>query len=415
MDDTENLQANDIVNEMKQINKNKKKNIEIVVKLDSELSAKSMNVERLLECSREYCKIYGNLRIPDRYILRIEYSNGVLVDYRFGNVIRKIRLAHHGKGLARPLSAVNVKRMNKIDPDWLLSDIEYEREIFMRKCRDYFKQNGHLRIEDDYTTYIDLHNGLKEEYELGKKMYGVKARLRGNNYGIVLSKEMVEELNELDKDWAKSNYKFDVDLKNQMLLECAREFYAENGHLRVNQNVEVEFVDEDGQIIVYPFGKDIVACKSVINNNGCGRKLPKEILDEFFEMDSKWCLSEADYCRIKFMECARMYFEKNGHLRPTLRDKVLITYPNGGTENYNFGPLLRKLRYDLIHKEENIHITEQDVGILNKMDPYWINREKTIEEMNAERPLDDNLMQEIDEYYQNLNSSMETVVPYAYV
>ena len=394
--------TNDIVEGYVQHNFRKKHSARIRIQLDEKLSAKSMNNERLIACSKEYCRVHGYLRVPDRYTMDIEYSDGTMVEYCLGNVIRKMRAAYKGKSLSRILSTNDDLRMREIDKDWKLSDFEYEQKIFMLSCEKFKKKYGHLRIEKDYMMKWKLPNGSIQDYPLGKIMDGVKKRTHGYKVGILVTSDMIKKLNQWDEEWAVSNHEFDIEFKNRLLLDCAREFYAEYGHLRVNRSVEMEIVDENGDVYAYDFGTDLANCRVFFNNGINGRKLPEEIIDEFNQMDPKWSLLESDYSRVRFMECAKTYFEQNGHLRPSTKDKVDIIYNNGVVEHYAFGVLLRRLRYECIHNASRMYITKEDIDIMNAMDPYWINREKTIDEMKFEKLKSEDNSQQIDEYFEQL-------------
>ena len=379
----------------------KKKFGDDVIKMEKALKSKEMSNERFVSCCRKYCVMYGNLRVPDRYKMTIQYSDGTSAEYGLGNVMRKIRAAYEGRSLSRTLSDYDELRLTAIDEDWKMSDMEFEKELFMRCCRDFFVQNGHLRVEEDYVMDVKLCNGQNTEYLLGKMMSGVKARLKGRKYGIILTPAMLKELNVMDKDWAVSDMQFDKEFKNQLLIDCAREFYNEYGHLRVSKDIEMEIVCDNGEVFVYPFGKDLYTCRSYINRKTGGRRLPDEVLKELDNIDARWKLTETEYSRVKFMECARIYFEENGHLRPTIGDKVEVIHNGEVVENYCLGVILRKCRYDLINNGKSNYVTGTDVKILNKMDPYWIGREKEVNEMRL-GTMDEGAVEEIDNYYADL-------------
>lgn len=151
-----------------------------------------------------YYSVHGNLLVPQRYVS----PNGI----KLGNWISHLRMARRGSGNGH-LTEEQIQRLDLIGMAW---DAEEERwQMGLHAARDYFRENGHLRVSVDYVT--------EDGFELGKWI-----RLKRRQYKSgSLNPEQIHSLECVGMVW-------DVFTVQWMqMYEAAKQYYAEHGNLDV--------------------------------------------------------------------------------------------------------------------------------------------------------------------------------------
>ena len=117
-----------------------------------------------------------------------------------------------------------------MDLNWRKSEEEYQNEIFLRHCIDYYNRHGHLRIPRTKANMpketrkqciitILYPNGATEEYNLGARMYYERQVMRGVAKGKPLPNEIIEKLNEMDPYWVNR----EISIKDMQKEKAQRE------------------------------------------------------------------------------------------------------------------------------------------------------------------------------------------------
>ena len=367
--------AQKIVNHFKKGNKQDV----LVIKMPAQYSDKNLIQERLIACSMEYSKKFGYLRASYNYTVLLEFPDGSRESFGYG------RALHHAR---ENLSGQWAKTMRSIDKYWRLPDEEYESQLFMEIAGKYHKKYGDLAMDDDYIHEYKGTKGRKRKYPLGKYLNKARMAINGQPCGLVVTDDMARQLDEWDPEWRTTTLTDDdITLSHEIFLDCCRYHYANNGNLRMPPQTTYDLKYQDGETQPFNIGKLLYTYRDILRENPDSDVLPKYIVDELLAMDQDCLLSDIEYARKQFVQCCNEFFTKHGHLRPSLSDEVTIEYPNGVKESYRLGHKMNNYRYQLKHGCSIPAVNEEVISIMNDMDPYWLNREKTISEMQTEKML----------------------------
>lgn len=189
--------------------------------------------EHNYSAAAEYYREHRDLLVPCDYVTK----DGT----RLGNWIQKIRQSYAGAYRGRSLSASQIARLNEIGMVWNGRNAQASANG-LEAARAYYSEHGNLNVPVDYKTATG--------FAFGRWL----ARFRTTNGHEPRHKATDEERRELDRlgmVWVKE----DAWEKRYAL---AKQFYEENGHLRVPVDFNVDgvnlykWLNEQKQIL---FGK----------------------------------------------------------------------------------------------------------------------------------------------------------------
>lgn len=379
----------------------------------------SFNFEKFYGYCKQFYDEFGHLRIPDEY--KSENEDGKVV-YKLGSQMQSVKKATKGKGRHKPLTDQQYALLSKLDEDWALNDDELSEKRFLHFCKEYYKKHGDLRVLARETVTITYKNGKTEEYKLGNKMNASRAGInkilkkdeldnkKDNGEAIyntkdgldnkddeetphyLLSKETVKALTELDPYW----FMQDGALANERFVDMCAEYYGQHGNLRIPKRKTLKILKMNGEIEEYKLGEKMKYVKNVLQGKAKGTPLSDELIKKMDSMDINWKKSEDDFINERFLRHCIDFYNRYGHLRipqyyPTSSEKVkkqafvTLLYLNGKTEEYNLGSKMDNVRKAMQGEEGGKAPPPEIVEKLNEMDPYWINREVSIEDMQKEK------------------------------
>lgn len=226
-----------------------------------------------------YYNEHHNLKVPYDYIA----AGGV----RLGLwLYKQKRLYHNNK-----LDLNHIKLLEKLEIDWRFKEFyrgksDITKNIYFRKLKEYYKQNGNIDITLNYIS----DSGLK----LGEWL----SRRRKDYKNKKLDRGTIVVLNGLKIKWDVMN-----DRWEDMFI-IAKDYYFKYGNLFISAN----YVTEDG----IHLGDWISRQRQKFNGSGNHKLLTKQQIKKLNSIEMVW-----DPYREKWLrnyEYAKKFYQENGHL-----------------------------------------------------------------------------------------------------
>ena len=217
-----NKTTNESTNKTKKLTKKEIEKIHAVgVKLNKNFENQSLKVilqnneqwEENYELAKEYFKDHGNLQIPQKYII-----NGK----KLGIWISTQRVKYKRGTLSKD----RVNKLNAIGMVWEQNISELWEENY-KLAEEYFKDNGHLQIPQNYEV-----NGKKLGVWISKQRFKY-------NKGT-LSKDRIDKLNAIGMVWEQKRGGRRKDEKQwEENYKLAAEYYKDHGNLQIPRKFEI--------------------------------------------------------------------------------------------------------------------------------------------------------------------------------
>ena len=383
---------------------------EIVQKLnemdpDWSLQEREYQNKLFIKLCINYYKEHGHLRISNKELATVEYKNGKTGTFPLGQKMANLRYVERGTVKGDSLPEEMLKILDCMDLNWRKTEEEISNERFLRYCTDFYNRYGHLRIPRTAANMpkeklkqciitILYPNGATEEYDLGAKMYYY--RTIDSRKGKPLPDEIVQKLNEMDPDWSLQEREY----QNKLFINLCANYYRKHGHLRIPSKELVAVEYKNGKTDTFPLGQRMVNLRCVERGTAKGDSLPEEMLKMLDCMDLNWKKTEEEISNERFLRYCTDFYNRHGHLRiprtranmpeETLKQCIItILYFNGVIEEYDLGAKMYYYRY--IDSQKGKPLPDEIVQKLNEMDPYWVNREVSIKDMQKEKVQRENI------------------------
>ena len=272
----------------------------------------------MYEKLKEYHKQNGNINVPIFY----KTSDGT----QLGHWLSNLRSSYKKPQLGNiRLNSYKIKLLEELGMDW--SPIETKWESIYLLAQQYYEDNGHLLIPDQYVT--------AENIKLGRWI----STQRYNYKEGILSEDKISLLEKIGMIWSVTNYEW------AKMYSLAEHYYRDNGNL----------------LIPYVYKtKDNASLGAWI---GLQRKnyRDKKLSDKEIELLSKigmvWSLS--DYEWMKMYDLATGYYNDNGNLSVPKNYKT--------EDNVLLGAWVERQR----KQYQDNKLSKKQVDLLNEIAMEW--------------------------------------------
>lgn len=268
--------------------------------------------------AKEYYQMFGNLNIPERYIID---------NINLGSWISRQRLAKKNIGTTK-INEEQIRLLDDIGMIWdIIQDIWYQN---YEKAKEFYLKNGHLKICASYKI-----DGIN----LGKWIINQRICKKENNLDI-------EKINLLDNIGMIWNYNTETWENNYLL---AKQYYEAYGNL----NIPVEYkIDEIN------LGKWIHTQRS-IKNKVCKGNLTKEQIEKLNCIGMIWDVNKMQW--ENNYSLAKQYYETYGNLNIPKRYKI---------NDISLGTWIVRQRQNYYGKGKR-QLTNEEIELLNNIGMIW--------------------------------------------
>lgn len=169
--------------------------------------------ESFEKLKKYYCE-YGNINVPIHY----KTADG----FSLGHWLSNMRYsAKNPNAESVRLNSNKIKLLNELGMDW--SPIETQWKKIFDLAEKYYKEHGNLLIPGTYVT----NEGVKLGRWIGTQRYNYKER--------ILSEEKISKLESIGMIWDVNDYQW------MKMYDLAKEYYRENGHLKIPAGIAPPF------------------------------------------------------------------------------------------------------------------------------------------------------------------------------
>ena len=280
----------------------------------------------MYEKLKKYKEKYGNINVPIYY----KTPDGILLGHWLSNLRSSYKKPQLGN---IRLNSNKIKLLEELGMDW--SPIETKWESIYLLAKQYYEDNGHLLIPDQYVT--------AESIKLGRWI----ATQRYNYKEGILSEDKISLLEKIGMIWSVPNHQW------MKMYDLAALYYSEEGDLLVPASYKTKDNVSLGAWIGHQ--------RKVYREN----KLSDKEIDLLSKIGMVWSLS--DYEWMKMYDLAARYYNDNGNLF------VPKNYKTG--DNVLLGAWVerqRKLYQDNKLSQKEVALLDEIAMEWSKIDDRWM-------------------------------------------
>lgn len=171
-------------------------------------------------CAKEYCKQFGDLLVPQKYVT--EYNNEII---SLGAWINALRVRYKNNNLDN----YQIELLNRIGMVWDVYEKQFMDNYAIAK--GYYEEFGNLLIPQEYVV-LKEDNGNQVEVKIGNWINNIRCDYENGK----LSDERIAKLNEIGMVWNIFDYRFDF------YYELAKQYFEFYGNLLVSETYEIDGV-----------------------------------------------------------------------------------------------------------------------------------------------------------------------------
>lgn len=186
--------------------------IKLLNKLNMRWNKQNLKWEIYYNLLAEYKKEYGNIDIPEDYMVE---------KAKLGKWLKNQRNYYNDKRL----SDIQIQLLNEIDINWNKKDIKWE--VYYNLLVKYKKEHGNIDVSSNYEV---------DGYKLGSWLQTQRKAYRNICNLKPLSDTQIKKLNDLGIKWKINNKQ---NLKWQDYYNLLKDYYLSNGNTKLPRNYEI--------------------------------------------------------------------------------------------------------------------------------------------------------------------------------